>query len=253
MCTVIFSPRRAGYLLGMNRDEQLARVTARPPAHHEVEGRSVIYPAEPGGGTWIGLDDAGNCLALINWYAVRARMRGALVSRGNVVRDALPQTSADITDGRLRKMPLKLTRPFRLIGIFPGERQVIEWRWNHRSLKRVNHAWRPAIWISSGFDERGAQLIRQRVFQQTQSDSTFGGLPWLRRLHRSHEPKAGPYSICMHRAEAATVSYTEIAVNGRTGEMRYHDGPPCGLNASQFPKLSLRLGAHEVLATTVDD
>ena len=35
-----------------------------------------------------------------------------------------------------------------------------------------------------------------------------GRLNWLRRLHRSHLPERGPFSICMHRSDAATVSYT---------------------------------------------
>jgi hypothetical protein len=95
-----------------------------------------------------------------------------------------------------------------------------------QALERVNHPWKPAIWISSGFDERGAQVTRRTAFQQTKSDPTFGTLPWLRRLHRSHEPEAGPYSICMHRSDAQTVSYTEVRMTAKRGSLRYLPGPP---------------------------
>ena len=38
----------------------------------------------------------------------------------------------------------------------------------------------------------------------------IASLAWMRRLHRSHVPAPGPFSICVHREDARTVSYTEI-------------------------------------------
>jgi hypothetical protein len=52
-------------------------------------------------------------------------------------------------------------------------------------------------------------------------------MDWLRRLHRSHAPEIGPYATCMHRDDAATVSYTEITASGSVATMRYQSGPPC--------------------------
>jgi hypothetical protein len=49
----------------------------------------------------------------------------------------------------------------------------------------------------------------------------------LRRLHRSHSPEAGPFSTCMHRSDAATVSYTEITAFSRKARLRYHAAAPC--------------------------
>jgi len=50
----------------MNRDEKLTRPTGLPPKKRMVNGRAVISPSEPGGGTWIALNDHGATLALIN-------------------------------------------------------------------------------------------------------------------------------------------------------------------------------------------
>ncbi len=242
MCTVIFSPRRGGYVLGMNRDEQLTRVTALPPRRHRVAGRDLIFPAEPTGGTWIGLNDHGNCLALVNWYSVRARMSGEPVSRGHVIPAALPMLEEAQTGAYLREMPLRRLRPFRLIGIFRRERTVVEWRWNHQSLERMTHPWSTGIWISSGFDEASAEVRRRGVFQRALRESGAGTLPWLRGLHRSHTPERGAYSLCMHRADAATVSYTEVGVNGNAGMMRYLPGAPCCANArASITRFTLRL------------
>jgi hypothetical protein len=37
----------------------------------------------------------------------------------------------------------------------------------------------------------------------------------------------GSFSICVHRPDAATVSYTEASFNGGNLSMRYHAGYPC--------------------------
>ncbi|MEW6303391.1 MAG: hypothetical protein AB1705_07975, partial [Verrucomicrobiota bacterium] len=58
-------------------------------------------------------------------------------------------------------------------------------------------------------------------------ETPSGTLGWLRGLHRSHEPARGPYCFCMHRADAATVSYTEVTVSRTMGTMRYWPGAPC--------------------------
>ena len=54
MCTLSFVAKARGFLLGMNRDEKLARVAGLPPEIKLLAGRKVIRPTEPGDGTWIG-------------------------------------------------------------------------------------------------------------------------------------------------------------------------------------------------------
>ncbi len=54
----------------MNRDEKLDRFAALPPDVVELERHYAIFPREPTGGTWISANDAGVCLALINWHRI---------------------------------------------------------------------------------------------------------------------------------------------------------------------------------------
>jgi hypothetical protein len=42
-----------------------------------------------------------------------------------------------------------------------------------------------------------------RLFQRAGRQHSADSLDWLRRLHRSHSPQAGPFSTCMHRSDAA--------------------------------------------------
>jgi len=225
MCTVTFIARKNGYALGMNRDEKLTRVKALPPARHEINGRIALFPSEPGGGAWIGVNDAGVTFALINWYSVAARVSQNILSRGVVVRLALAFDDLFAAEKHLARFPLKNTNPFRLLGISRRDNAVIEWRWNLSELKRIVHEWRTNIWISSGFDESGAQKIRKKKFEQA-NQSQEKTVEWLRSLHASHEPSSGPYSICMHRDDAASVSYTEVEVDAFSTRLAY---VPCSL------------------------
>ena len=227
MCTVTFIARRNGYALGMNRDEKLTRAKALPPALHRLEKRTALYPSEPGGGTWIGVNDACVTIALINWYSVTKRVGDNALSRGEIVASALSAETPERANETLNAASLQRVNPFRLIGVFPASRKVMEWRWDLKRLKRLDHPWSINIWISSGFDESGAQQTRGKVFRTALRQASVGSLDWLRRLHRSHTPEIGPYSICMHRDDAATLSYTEITVSGTLARMHYQPASPC--------------------------
>lgn len=226
MCTVTLIARQAGYALGMNRDEKLARVSALPPQKVRLRNCEALFPSEPAGGTWAGVNSFGITLALINWYSARDYVQGKVVSRGDIVRNLLAGDSLETIAGSLSRQPLEAVNPFRLIGVFP-EKRVVEWQWNLNRLETHEHSWRTHVWISSGFDEPGAQHVRGIIFAKALRDPDAETLPWLRRLHASHSPKAGPYSICMHRDDAATVSYTEIEMNARTAALRYAACAPC--------------------------
>ena len=223
----------------MNRDEKLDRFAALPPKIVDLANRRTIFPCEPTGGTWISANDAGICLALINWHRVEREPKHDVISRGEVVRELAGKSTADEIAYGVMKLPLRKLRPFRLIAIVPSERLVTEWRWNLERLTTRNHQWQVEHWFSSGLDERRAERERLCVCETAHNRQSARNLRWLRRLHRSHAPKRGPFSICMHRADATTVSYTEIAVSRRRATMRYKPGPCCSNGAPMTRTISL--------------
>ena len=227
MCTVTFLPRRKGYYLGMNRDEKRTRPKGLPPALRTVNHRTVIYPSEPGGGTWIALNNRGVSLALINWYSVTARAKDNPISRGMIIPPLCSAETTERVNSGLASLPLHQINPFRLIGVFPGSQEIIEWRWDLNQLIQKCHRWRSQQWISSGFDEPTAQKVRSKTFRQAQAQKSAGTISWLRRLHRSHSPQKGPFSTCMHRDDAVTVSYTELCFTHGRASMRHTRGAPC--------------------------
>jgi len=240
MCTVSFIPRKNGYLLAMNRDEKLTRPAGLPPKSRKVDGCAVLCPSETGGGTWIALNDTGATLALINWYSVTAGVNQDAISRGEVVKAASAAGGKTDVGSALAKLPLAKINPFRLIGVFPVMGGIFEWRWDLKKLVCITHPWKSQQWISSGFDERKAQRIRGAAFRLALAQSSAGSLGWLRRLHRSHAPECGPFSTCMHRSDAATVSCTEIEYTPRHATMRHHRGAPCRARKHSIRRLRLQ-------------
>jgi hypothetical protein len=113
------------------------------------------------------------------------------------------------------------------VGVFDRGRTLREWRWDRERRELLWHAPEPRQWISSGLDEPEAQRRRGAVFTSQLTARNAGSVAWLRALHASHEPACGPFSTCMHRADAVTVSYTEIAVSPRGVAMTHVTGPPC--------------------------
>ncbi len=211
----------------MNRDESLRRAVALPPERHHRGVRSLLYPSEPGGGTWIGFNDLGLSLALINWHGVPTRAENRVVSRGTVVKALLEVDNIDQSHIALEGLPLPQMLPFRLVAIALRDRSIAEFRWDQDQLRIMKHPWVAQHWFSSGFDESSVQLKRSEICKLEWEKSDAGSLPWLRALHQSHLPTRGVFSICMHGKIAATVSYTELVLENNLGVMRYHQGPLC--------------------------
>ena len=138
------------------------------------------------------------------------RDRALCVSRGIIVPHLLAADGIGDIGAMLADLPLRRINPFRLIAASAGEKRLREWRWDGARLSCSNFRWARRHWFSSGYDEPLVARTRAAVTQ---------GVPALtparlRRLHAAHVPERGAFSFCMHREDAETVSYTEIAVSG---------------------------------------
>jgi len=228
MCTLSFLPDRQGYTVAMNRDEQRTRIPASPAGEHDFQDHSQVYPQEPSGGTWIGADSSGNLPAILNWYSVDTRGLGAKQkSRGDIIPALLHAQDAQNTDRALSAMQLAGIHPFRLVGIFPGEQQVHEWRWDGCALAKQSSDWILSHWFSSSKSDRQAESQRGKVFAQKWGKGQNDGAQWLRAIHARHIPEPGAFSACVHREDAATVSYTEVSYQPGGLVMSYQSGNPC--------------------------
>lgn len=228
MCTLSFLPDAQGYFVAMNRDESRRRVPAYPPAIYRTGELTALYPREPSGGTWVGVNSRGIVFGLLNWYSMDVRKLDAkLHSRGEIIPQTLPAETLGAADWAVRGLDLIGVHPFRLIGIFPDERKVMEWRWDGERLIKRWHPWARKHWYSSSWSDSRAEAVRGKAAERTWDDNEEEPIVWLRHLHSSHIPEPGPFSVCVHRDDAATVSYTEIHCSPEQIQMLYFPGNPC--------------------------
>lgn len=262
MCTLSFLPRGQGYFLAMNRDERRTRNHALPPVLEGPPASRLTYPSEPGGGTWIGLESHGNAFALLNWARPRRLPEsGSWLSRGELIPHLLdrishPSSAAgcgrsagvpacddgggrsprgqlpDLVTSALHDRPLDRFRPFRLFGFFPRQRSIFQWRWDGLRLEQKPHPWQTMAWFSSGYAESRMQRARRLAFRLLAPRTPNA----LRVFHASHFPRHGPASVCMHRPDARTVSYTEI--DSHPPRLTYLDGSPCRARPLRTPDSS---------------
>jgi hypothetical protein len=238
MCTVTFYSKGNTYLVGMNRDELFTRGPAASPTIQQYESTMSMHPTDAEGGTWIGVNEAGVTFALLNWNSPRSTVK--VRSRGEVILQILPTNLPQEAEKRMTRGLVLGMRPFRLIGFFPNAEIVREWRWDGvTTLETIHFDWQPHHWFSSGLSDEEAAKHRSRITDSVKTETDAGSAEWLRSLHRSHLPTRGPFSVCVHRDDAATLSYTEVSVRPNGVTMRYRDGSPC-LRDSFDSELSFR-------------
>jgi len=227
MCTLTFVPTKDGFVVGMNRDEKRVRRSALHPKRFEFPSTAALYPHESSGGSWIACNNHGTCLALLNRNVDSPISAKNARSRGVLIPDLIGES--DLRDTRTRYAQLDLTEilPFRLVGVFPKESVVTEWRWDGLRREELNFEWRKRHWFSSSLSDALAERGRGRTCEKATSSLPMSGVSWVRGLHESHDPIPGPFSICVHREDAATVSYTEVHCTEEAISMSYRDGCPC--------------------------
>ena len=228
MCTVTWSRARRGYQLFFNRDELREREPAAPPAIRVGAGVRYIAPADgDAGGTWLATNELGLTLGLLNGYSAHdtARPAEAFKSRGVLpVLLADSSTPAEAIE-RLADEGLTDFRSFWLfaIGVDGGDR-VARWEDGALDVAPLTDAAMPLVSSSFDTDEvRNGRVARFRTIDRAAADPTEAHLAF----HAGHHPERGPYSVCMHRTNAQTVSFSWVRVDGDRVRFRYTPDSPC--------------------------
>jgi hypothetical protein len=212
MCTLTVVTGNDMYRMAMNRDEKITRGLGMPPEIHEIDGTRAIYPNDGDGGTWIAANECGIALALLNWSgtAPSAKAAAKTRSRGLVIPALIDSRSLSGLHEVFSVSSFTGMMPFRLVGVFPSDREIWEWRWNSIELEFRVYEWKLRHWFSSSLSDKQAESLRGAACRAAQDESDAGSVPWLRRLHASHLSGPGPFSLCVHREDAKTLSYTEV-------------------------------------------
>lgn len=229
MCTVSWRLLPAGYDVYFNRDEKRVRQPATPPVIDTRDGVRFVAPRDGNsGGTWLAVNAWGVTVGLLNHHPDPAPPEPARRrSRGLLLLDLITADRAAAVVARLGQIALGEHAPFTCVawGISEPVQAVA---WDGRELKP--HV-RPVAMPLSSSSFHSAEVIakRMRVFaamQEGQDDTDDAG--WMEAFHRSHVPEKGPFSVCMHRTDARTVSFSRVRVTADAAQFFYHAGSPCG-------------------------
>lgn len=221
MCTVSIVPVAGGFRVMCNRDELRSRPPASAPVVYRGATTTSIWPVDPvSGGTWIGVNDAGLALVLLN-----RKDGGGCVpaspseSRGTVIPRLLEKSTVEsVIDAALRSIPSRLA-PHTLVALqhtravsitIAGSRPVV--RWHDLS--------RPHLFTSSSLGDDLATLWRSPLFARLVEHS--GNAPRGQAAFHYHRWTALPeISVRMARADATTVSVTTVEVRSDRIQMHY--------------------------------
>ena len=221
-----------------NRDEARTRSPAFPPEHRLRRGVRFISPLDPdAGGTWLGVNEFGVSVGLLNFYSAESPsvpVPGARVSRGILVTSLLDSSSLEVVSERLDAINRRQYMPFILFAM-EDARKVAYWRWDGHQLLRLPNPEIPLT--TSGFEPDKVSSFRRSLLGET--IRYYGGVSRdaLFAFHAHRDPDKPTFSVSMERQEARTVSFTEIHVGAREISYCYTDGFPA--DGTRFDPLTL--------------
>jgi Transport and Golgi organisation 2 len=242
MCTVTWMRNREGYTLFCNRDERDTRKPAAGPCIRELHGVSFVAPVDGDhGGSWIGVNQFGLTLCLLNRYGDPNFDPNRMYrSRGLLLTDLL-DCKQDQIRNRLREIGANSYRAFTMLALgVNAPAMLVEWDGNQLQVNENAEEYVPLT--STSVLEPGIAVQRQKLFAEMKSGTDGITTQLLDRFHRSHVPERGAYSVCMHREGAATVSLSEVNVAREKVEFIYRPGSPCLATAEET--VSIRRSKH---------
>ena len=233
MCTLSYLPEGSPRWIFFNRDELDRRARADAPTLFRTAPASYLMPLDrESGGSWMGLHSAGFFICLLNNYPGDRNMHSPECrSRGLLIRDLLNAGVFPDTDMLQAALVQDSYAPLYLAA-FSWNRTGL-WEWNSQSLRELPTAAGAGILTSSSHQHERITTLRMLRFR---------ALPQYnrRQLKGFHRRRGGSHSeegILMSRADARTVSISEICLKAGSGSIRYYGSRPflfAGKNTLNF-------------------
>jgi hypothetical protein len=221
MCTVTIVPRAGGYRLLCNRDERRARLRAVVPRPWPAGNGTAIFPVDPqGGGTWIGANDAGLAMALLNRTDDPGRVPAGRSSRGLIIPPLLRHEEVDAAVRAAALIDPSRFAPFRLVVVQTGRCGIVSSDGAALAVE-FSEFDTPLMLTSSSLGDRRVDAPRRRLFERLVLRRPRGWIDGQRTFHRHRWRSRPEASVTMERADARTVSRTLVDVSWRTVTVRY--------------------------------
>ncbi|MDC0932801.1 NRDE family protein [Arcobacteraceae bacterium] len=238
MCTISWLIKDDDYHVFFNRDEQRSRANAAPPRVMNIKDTQTLIPIDPvGNGSWISTNEFGLTLCLLNYYQ-GSTPKSVLTSRGLLLKDLSSFLSVEDIDIQLKNLNLHKYASFSLLAFGLNDCGGVSkqaWQWNGKKLTNI-FLTSPFTSSSVNFDEvsQSRLLLAQQLLEPISVDA-------LVNYHKSHQPTKGYLSVCMHREDAKTVSFSHIHVDTIQSIFKYKNASPCSEVKSDIMMLQRRM------------
>lgn len=249
------SPSESAPLLRIvcNRDEKRTRTEALPPVCREFGERTAILPIDPlSRGTWIGVNDAGLALCLLN-ATVRGERGGALPhagllrSRGEIIPSLLDCETVSEAIDRAASLESREFPPFRLIAVSRTHVGMVVSQPSRLRVLQLRPMRAPFMATSSSLGDEFVEPIRRELFGELlrESSDIFEA---QHRFHSHQWPNRRHMSVLMARPDARTVSRTIVEVRSDSVRMKYRSLAETHSTLSASESMVLPLTSAEVMA-----
>lgn len=230
MCTASWFASADGYEVFFNRDERRTRKEALPPTITTDNGVSFITPADTNaGGTWMGVNQYGMTLCLLNYYVNSGTLSSSstYVSRGILLRNLLHVRDKNELNHLFSGIDFMQYQPFTMLAFDDsGACSLFRWR-GETSKKRLPESTQTVFPPVSSSSFQTAEVIQNRMNVYESCQSGKNQRDNHLKYHASHVPDKSAFSVCMHRDDARTVSFSHLIITGSTVSFAYYPGSPC--------------------------
>jgi hypothetical protein len=253
MCTVTIVPYQheadraaasgRSVQLMANRDERRSRPPALPPRICTLGDRRALLPIDPvSQGTWIGVNDGGLAMTLLNVSPIPQRPQGCpRKSRGGVIPALLYCTTIPQALDAVTALDPREYSPFCLV--LADRQSVATVRCQEGRIRRAaaKPLGEPVLFTSSGLGDQVVEGPRRQLFESYFSRP--GRWPAHQEAFHRHSWRALPHlSVSMRRPDAQTVSCTRIELRPDWVVLTYHPGAPDRAAPRVTLSLELRRG-----------
>jgi uncharacterized protein with NRDE domain len=241
MCTVIYLPQKDGPMFVSSRDENPARLTFAPKIRLQRDVNILCPQDEEKGGTWIGTNEKGSAVILLNGgFENHVRAGSYKQSRGTIVSGLLAET--DIVNAWNCQTLLDI-EPFTLVVWYANRLYQLTWDGRAKHTQQMN-AQKPMIWSSSTLYDAQAKALRATWFNEI-LDKRFevNEETLFNFLHQHNDRQNG---FVMHRSDVLrTISISIMRFKIDNVQFIYHNLLN-GTNTIEDLKLSNNSNAYEL-------
>ncbi|MDP4611857.1 MAG: NRDE family protein [Opitutales bacterium] len=236
MCTLSWWAVETERGIVFNRDEKRTRSHGEVPRVIEGDsGRSILTPRDPdAGGTWVGVNECGLIVAVLNNYPFFQEAQPGQRSRGKLVLELLDrcETAADCMEV-MSALDASIYPGF-LLFAFGREDRPLARAWDGESLTELSLTGEGGLHVltTSSFRREDCEAFRFDLLAGQNRERTA-----LKAKHGSFnldDPALGPVMV---REDAATDSITEIVVGPNNAHMWFQTvrgNPPVLSEAEAF-------------------